>query len=61
MEVHLVVTMLDIVKSTAPMVFFANKLINFIFWQVEDLDLLVEHVDATNYKRACLYLTSSSK
>ncbi|RRT77143.1 hypothetical protein B296_00022117 [Ensete ventricosum] len=28
--------------------------------QVEDLDLLVEHVDATNYKRACLYLTSSS-
>ncbi|WOL06849.1 26S proteasome non-ATPase regulatory subunit [Canna indica] len=28
--------------------------------EVEDLDLLVEHVDATNYKRACLYLTSSS-
>jgi len=29
--------------------------------QVEDLDFLVEHVDTTNYKRACLYLTSSSK
>ncbi|TVU07734.1 hypothetical protein EJB05_41103 [Eragrostis curvula] len=29
--------------------------------QVENLDLLVEHVDATNYKRTCLYLTSSSK
>ncbi|KAK8449093.1 hypothetical protein SEVIR_7G160503v4 [Setaria viridis] len=29
--------------------------------EVEDLDLLVEHVDTTNYKRACLYLTSSSK
>ncbi|EHA8586196.1 putative 26S proteasome non-ATPase regulatory subunit 2 [Cocos nucifera] len=28
--------------------------------EVEDLDLLIEHVDATNYKRACLYLTSSS-
>jgi 26S proteasome regulatory subunit N1 len=32
-----------------------------IAWQVENLDLLVEHVDATNYKRTCLYLTSSSK
>ena len=30
-------------------------------FQVEDLDLLIEHVDATNYKRACLYLTSSSR
>lgn len=29
--------------------------------KVEDLDLLVEHVDSTNYKRTCLYLTSSSK
>lgn len=27
---------------------------------VEDLDFLVEHVDSTNYKRTCLYLTSSS-
>jgi hypothetical protein len=32
MEVHLVVTILAIVKSTAPMFFFANKLINFIIW-----------------------------
>ncbi|XP_062229712.1 26S proteasome non-ATPase regulatory subunit 2 homolog A-like isoform X2 [Phragmites australis] len=32
-----------------------------LLMEVEDLDLLVEHVDATNYKRACLYLTSSSK
>ncbi|XP_073010327.1 26S proteasome non-ATPase regulatory subunit 2 homolog A-like [Typha latifolia] len=31
-----------------------------LLMEVEDLDLLVEHVDATNYKRACLYLTSSS-
>ncbi|KAL6873666.1 hypothetical protein ACP4OV_013748 [Aristida adscensionis] len=32
-----------------------------LLMEVEDLDLLVEHVDATNYKRACLYLTSSSR
>ncbi|GJN18990.1 hypothetical protein PR202_gb06216 [Eleusine coracana subsp. coracana] len=32
-----------------------------LLMEVEDLDLLVEHVDSTNYKRACLYLTSSSK
>lgn len=31
-----------------------------LLMEVEDLELLVEHVDATNYKRACLYLTSSS-
>ncbi|KAJ0970735.1 hypothetical protein J5N97_018694 [Dioscorea zingiberensis] len=31
-----------------------------LLMEVEDLDLLVEHVDASNYKRACLYLTSSS-
>nr|CAD1827686.1 unnamed protein product [Ananas comosus var. bracteatus] len=31
-----------------------------LLMEVEDLDLLVEYVDATNYKRACLYLTSSS-
>ncbi|XP_010918461.1 26S proteasome non-ATPase regulatory subunit 2 homolog A [Elaeis guineensis] len=31
-----------------------------LLMEVEDLDLLIEHVDATNYKRACLYLTSSS-
>lgn len=29
--------------------------------QVEDLDLLVEHVDSANHKRTCLYLTSSAK
>ncbi|THU56768.1 hypothetical protein C4D60_Mb11t20690 [Musa balbisiana] len=32
-----------------------------LLMEVEDLELLVEHVDATNYKRACLYLTSSSR
>ncbi|BAF07793.1 26S proteasome non-ATPase regulatory subunit 2 homolog A [Oryza sativa Japonica Group] len=32
-----------------------------LLMEVEDLDLLVEHVDSTNYKRTCLYLTSSSK
>ncbi|KAL5224121.1 hypothetical protein ABZP36_010760 [Zizania latifolia] len=32
-----------------------------LLMEVEDLDLLVDHVDSTNYKRACLYLTSSSK
>ncbi|GJN39263.1 hypothetical protein PR202_gb28369 [Eleusine coracana subsp. coracana] len=32
-----------------------------LLMEVENLDLLVEHVDATNYKRTCLYLTSSSK
>lgn len=31
-----------------------------LLMEVEDLDLLAEHVDSTNYKRACLYLTSSS-
>ncbi|KAL8201505.1 hypothetical protein R6Q57_012844 [Mikania cordata] len=29
--------------------------------QVEFLDLLVKHVDKTNYKRTCLYLTSSAR
>lgn len=33
----------------------------FELFQVEDLDLLVEHVDNTNYKRTCSYLTSSAK
>ncbi|KAM3295567.1 hypothetical protein ACQJBY_038065 [Aegilops geniculata] len=32
-----------------------------LLMEVEDLDLLVEHVDSTNYKRTCLYLTSSSR
>ncbi|KAL8031536.1 hypothetical protein ABFX02_13G032500 [Erythranthe guttata] len=32
-----------------------------LLMEVEDLDLLVEHVDSTNYKRTCLYLTSSAK
>ncbi|XP_078180193.1 26S proteasome non-ATPase regulatory subunit 2 homolog A-like isoform X2 [Carex rostrata] len=31
-----------------------------LLMEVEDLDLLVEHVDSSNYKRACLYLTSSA-
>lgn len=31
-----------------------------LLMEVEDLDLLTEHVDATNYKRTCLYLTSSA-
>ncbi|XP_031476397.1 26S proteasome non-ATPase regulatory subunit 2 homolog A-like [Nymphaea colorata] len=29
-----------------------------LLMEVEDLDLLVEHIDSTNYKRTCLYLTS---
>lgn len=32
-----------------------------LLMEVEDLDLLVEHVDSANYKRTCLYLTSSAK
>uniref|UniRef100_A0A0D3H598 26S proteasome non-ATPase regulatory subunit 2 homolog n=1 Tax=Oryza barthii TaxID=65489 RepID=A0A0D3H598_9ORYZ len=32
-----------------------------LLMEVEKLDLLVKHVDSTNYKRTCLYLTSSSK
>ncbi|KAF0918826.1 hypothetical protein E2562_026199 [Oryza meyeriana var. granulata] len=32
-----------------------------LLMEVEDLKLLVDHVDSTNYKRTCLYLTSSSK
>lgn len=28
--------------------------------QVDQLDLLAEHVDASNYTRTCLYLTSTS-
>lgn len=32
-----------------------------LLMEVEDLDLLVEHVDNTNYKRTCSYLTSSAK
>ncbi|PIA32537.1 hypothetical protein AQUCO_04400025v1 [Aquilegia coerulea] len=31
-----------------------------LLMEVEDLDLLTKHVDATNYKRTCLYLTSSA-
>ncbi|KMZ67453.1 26S proteasome regulatory subunit N1 [Zostera marina] len=31
-----------------------------LLMEVEDLDLLVEHVDSTNYKRTCSYLTSSA-
>ncbi|KAI3986286.1 hypothetical protein MKX01_028567 [Papaver californicum] len=29
-----------------------------LLMEVEDLDLLVEHVDAANYKRTCMYLAS---
>ncbi|XP_034701559.1 26S proteasome non-ATPase regulatory subunit 2 homolog A [Vitis riparia] len=32
-----------------------------LLMEVEDLDLLVEHVDKTNHKRTCLYLTSSAR
>ncbi|KAM7492213.1 hypothetical protein LguiA_035134 [Lonicera macranthoides] len=32
-----------------------------LLMEVEDLDLLVEHVDSTNYKRTCLYLKSSAR
>ncbi|KAF9599925.1 hypothetical protein IFM89_001871 [Coptis chinensis] len=31
-----------------------------LLMEVEDLDLLAKHVDRTNYKRTCLYLTSSA-
>ncbi|KAL5988476.1 26S proteasome non-ATPase regulatory subunit 2 A [Asimina triloba] len=31
-----------------------------VYFQVEDLDMLVDQVDATNYKRTCLYLTSAA-
>ncbi|KAK0590207.1 hypothetical protein LWI29_024000 [Acer saccharum] len=32
-----------------------------LLMEVEDLDLLVEHVDSTNFKRTCLYLTSAAR
>ncbi|XP_061355579.1 26S proteasome non-ATPase regulatory subunit 2 homolog A [Gastrolobium bilobum] len=32
-----------------------------LLMEVEDLDMLVEHVDKTNFKRTCLYLTSSAR
>ncbi|KAK9286671.1 hypothetical protein L1049_015072 [Liquidambar formosana] len=32
-----------------------------LLMEVEDLDLLVEHGDSTNFKRTCLYLTSSAR
>ncbi|KAG2712478.1 hypothetical protein I3843_04G118900 [Carya illinoinensis] len=32
-----------------------------LLMEVEDLDLLIEHVDNTNFKRTCLYLTSSAR
>ncbi|XAR49588.1 hypothetical protein NMG60_11032840 [Bertholletia excelsa] len=32
-----------------------------LLMEVEDLDLLVEHVDRTNYERTCRYLTSSAR
>ncbi|KAJ4850213.1 26S proteasome non-ATPase regulatory subunit 2 A [Turnera subulata] len=32
-----------------------------LLMEVEDLDLLIEHVDKANFKRTCLYLTSSAR
>lgn len=32
-----------------------------LLMEVEDLDLLVEHVEETNFRRTCLYLTSSAR
>ncbi|KAK4577643.1 hypothetical protein RGQ29_027951 [Quercus rubra] len=32
-----------------------------LLMEVEDLDLLIEHVDSTNFRRTCLYLTSSAR
>ncbi|AES89702.1 putative 26S proteasome regulatory complex, non-ATPase subcomplex, Rpn1 subunit [Medicago truncatula] len=32
-----------------------------LLMEVEDLDMLTEHVDKTNFKRTCLYLTSSAR
>ncbi|CAK7322712.1 unnamed protein product [Dovyalis caffra] len=32
-----------------------------LLMEVEDLDLLIERVDSTNFKRTCLYLTSAAK
>ncbi|KAJ8749248.1 hypothetical protein K2173_018727 [Erythroxylum novogranatense] len=32
-----------------------------LLMEVEDLDLLIEHVDNTNFKRTCLYLTSAAR
>ncbi|KAE9592999.1 hypothetical protein Lal_00028985 [Lupinus albus] len=32
-----------------------------LLMEVEDLDMLVEHVDKTNFKRTCIYLTSSAR
>ncbi|CAM8888009.1 unnamed protein product [Rhodiola kirilowii] len=32
-----------------------------LLMEVEDLDLLVEHVDKANFRRTCLYLTSSAR
>ncbi|CAK8577046.1 unnamed protein product [Lathyrus sativus] len=32
-----------------------------LLMEVEDLDMLIEHVDKTNFRRTCLYLTSSAR
>jgi len=32
-----------------------------LLMDVEDLDLLLEHVDKTNFKRTCNYLTSAAR
>ncbi|OWM78671.1 26S proteasome non-ATPase regulatory subunit 2 homolog A [Punica granatum] len=32
-----------------------------LLMEVEDLDMLMEHVDSTNFKRTCLYLTSAAR
>ncbi|PNX55661.1 26S proteasome non-ATPase regulatory subunit 2 1a-like protein, partial [Trifolium pratense] len=32
-----------------------------LLMEVEYLDMLIEHVDRTNFKRTCLYLTTSAR
>ncbi|WCJ25522.1 hypothetical protein M5689_007399 [Euphorbia peplus] len=32
-----------------------------LLMEVEDLDLLIDHVDKTNFRRTCLYLTSAAR
>ncbi|XP_010035795.2 26S proteasome non-ATPase regulatory subunit 2 homolog A [Eucalyptus grandis] len=32
-----------------------------LLMEVEDLDMLLKHVDSTNFKRTCLYLTSAAR
>uniref|UniRef100_A0A0D9WTR5 26S proteasome non-ATPase regulatory subunit 2 homolog n=1 Tax=Leersia perrieri TaxID=77586 RepID=A0A0D9WTR5_9ORYZ len=62
-----------IVMPDDPLMKLVGKIVSFhmkhnaepeavdLLTEVEKLDLLVNYVDDTNYKRTCLYLTSSSK